>query len=340
MERYENLGKIGEGAFGEVFKGKRLQDGVLVALKKVRIRNPEEGIPKNLMREMKALQRIDHPNVVTLFDHFPCGSSLVLVFEFLVTDLHQLLNALADMAQHLSAPAIKCIMIMILQGIGAVHSAQIIHRDLKPANMLFDNKGNLKLADFGLARVHEKDAGASYSHEVATRWYRAPELLFGARRYNQAVDIWAVGCVFGELLNRSPLFPGENDIDQLYRVQQSLGTPTLQTWPGVTTLPDYHKIQFPFMSPVPLEEILADAPLEAVSLLQQFIVYDPSKRTTANDALQHPYFIADPPPLHANHLIQMLNTTTMARKEKSKAEIQRRKAGIDVFDVNSPFFRA
>lgn len=338
MEKYRNIGKIGEGAFGEVFKGKRLQDGVIVALKKVRIRDPKEGIAKNTMREIEALKKANHSNIVELLDHFPCGGSLVMVFEFMVTDLHQTLQLLADTGRSFSHAAIKCLMIMMLKGMAAVHSRNLIHRDVKPANMLFSPQGVLKLADFGLARVHDRSKDASYSHEVATRWYRAPELLFGARHYNTAVDMWAIGCIFAELLNRAPLFQGENDIDQLYRVQKGLGTPTLQNWPGVDSLPDYHKIQFPKMPPTPFEELLADARPCAIALVKRFLIYDPNKRITAQEALLDPYFFMDPLPLSTQQLAASIPQLTKKQAQGlTPEELARGKPAWPDLDLDAPF---
>jgi serine/threonine protein kinase len=126
--------------------------------------------------------------------------------------------------------------------------------------------------------------------QVATRWYRAPELLYGSRTYDVGVDLWAIGCVFGEMLNKSPLFPGENDIDQLRLVLHTLGTPTNDTWPGMTDLPDYNKISFPPAKGTPYEDICPDAEEEAIGLLKSFLVYDSTKRISAAGALEHPYF--------------------------------------------------
>ncbi|KAG6920693.1 cyclin dependent kinase 20, partial [Chelydra serpentina] len=153
--------------------------------------------------------------------------------------------------------------------------------DLKPANLLISSTGQLKIADFGLARVFSSDAGRLYSHQVATRWYRAPELLYGARKYDEGVDLWAVGCIFAELLNNSPLFPGENDIEQLCCVLRVLGTPSQRVWPEITELPDYNKISFKDNPPIPLEEVLPDAPPQALQLLTRFLVYPSRDRVRA-----------------------------------------------------------
>uniref|UniRef100_A0A3B4ZNY5 Cyclin-dependent kinase 20 n=1 Tax=Stegastes partitus TaxID=144197 RepID=A0A3B4ZNY5_9TELE len=175
-------------------------------------------------------------------------------------------------------------------------------QDLKPANLLISSSGHLKIADFGLARLFSEQGERLYSHQVATRWYRAPELLYGARKYDEGVDLWAVGCIFGELLNSSPLFPGENDIEQLCCVLRVLGTPTQDSWPEIVELPDYNKITFKENPAIPLEEIVPDTCPQAVHLLYKFLVYPSRQRCSARQALLHPYFFSSPLPAHHSEL--------------------------------------
>ncbi|XP_017383976.1 cyclin-dependent kinase 20 isoform X3 [Cebus imitator] len=249
MDQYCILGRIGEGAHGIVFKAKHveprkelgwhclpsiLQTGEIVALKKVALRRLEDGIPNQALREIKALQEMeDNQYVVQLKAVFPHGAGFVLAFEFMLSDL-------AEVVRHAQRPLaqaqVKSYLQMLLKGVAFCHANNIVHRDLKPANLLISASGQLKIADFGLARVFSPDGSRLYTHQVATsslprRWYRAPELLYGARQYDQGVDLWAVGCIMGELLNGSPLFPGENDIEQLCCVLRILGTPSPQVWP-------------------------------------------------------------------------------------------------------------
>nr|XP_020755306.1 cyclin-dependent kinase 20 isoform X3 [Odocoileus virginianus texanus] len=280
MEQYCILGRIGEGAHGIVFKAKHVETGEIVALKKVALRRLEDGIPNQVLREIKALQEIeDSQYVVQLKAVFPHGAGFVLAFEFMLSDL-------AEVVRHTQRPLaqaqVKSYLQMLLKGVAFCHANNIVHRDLKPANLLISASGQLKIADFGLARVFSPDSNRLYTHQVATRWYRAPELLYGARQYDQGVDLWAVGCILGELLNGSPLFPGENDIEQLCCVLRILGTPSPQVWPEITELPDYNKISFKEQAPVPLEEVLPDASPQALDLLGRFLLYPPQQRISAS----------------------------------------------------------
>ncbi|XP_062955326.1 cyclin-dependent kinase 20 isoform X1 [Cynocephalus volans] len=300
MEQYRILGRIGEGAHGVVFKAKHAETGEIVALKKVALRRLEDGIPKQALREIKALREVeDSQYVVQLKAVFPHGAGFVLAFEFMLSDL-------AEVVRHAERPLaqaqVKSYLQMLLKGVAFCHASNIVHRDLKPANLLISASGQLKIADFGLARVFSSDGSRLYTHQVATRWYRAPELLYGARQYDQGVDLWAVGCIMGELLNGSPLFPGENDIEQLCCVHRILGTPSPQVWPEITELPDYNKISFKDRAPVPLEEVLPDASAQALDLLGQFLLYPPRQRIPASQALLHQYFFTAPLPAHPSEL--------------------------------------
>ncbi|KAM9752909.1 cyclin-dependent kinase 20 isoform 2-T2 [Menidia menidia] len=216
--------------------------------------------------------------------------------------LSDLCEVIRTRQRPLTPAQVKGYMLMLLQGVAFLHQRGLMHRDLKPANLLISSSGHLKIADFGLARLFSVQGDRLYSHQVATRWYRAPELLYGARKYDQGVDLWAVGCIFGELLNSSPLFPGENDIEQLCCVLRVLGTPTQTSWPEVSELPDYNKITFKENPAIPLEEVVPDSSPQAVELLYRFLVYPSSRRCPARQALLHPYFFSAPLPAHHSEL--------------------------------------
>ncbi|KAL6260382.1 hypothetical protein P5V15_007911 [Pogonomyrmex californicus] len=297
MEKYIINGQIGEGAQGLVLKALDTSKDQEVALKKILIKKTEGGLPISIIREVKSLQQLKHPYVVELLDAFPSGLDFVMVFEYMPTGLWEVLR---DTEISLTLAQIKTYMKMLLEGIAYVHGKNIIHRDLKPANLLISEKGILKIADFGLSRLMWRDGIKPYSHQVATRWYRAPELLYGARYYTSAIDMWSIGCIFGEMLNASPLFPGETDIEQLAIVLKYLGSPTSESWPELTSLPDYNKITFPYHKGTTWERIIEDAQPEAVDLIRQILIYNSSKRLTAEQALCHIYFYSKPYPSMKN----------------------------------------
>uniref|UniRef100_F7GL90 Cyclin-dependent kinase 20 n=1 Tax=Callithrix jacchus TaxID=9483 RepID=F7GL90_CALJA len=280
MDQYCILGRIGEGAHGIVFKAKHVE---------VR---PDRGWHWSAILKVLTLKRtpdlMSCPQVVQLKAVFPHGAGFVLAFEFMLSDL-------AEVVRHAQRPLaqaqVKSYLQMLLKGVAFCHANNIVHQDLKPANLLISASGQLKIADFGLARVFSPDGSRLYTHQV---WYQAPELLYGARQ--------TVGCIMGELLNGSPLFPGENNIEQLCCVLHILGTPSPQVWPELAKLPDYNKISFKEQAPVPLEEVLPDASPQALDLLSQFLLYPPLRRITASRALLHQYFFTAPLPAHPSEL--------------------------------------
>ncbi|XP_048583751.1 cyclin-dependent kinase 7 isoform X1 [Nematostella vectensis] len=229
-KRYKKIDFLGEGQFATVFKAEDQETGNIVAVKKIKLGNRAEakdGINRTALREIKLLQELSHENVIGLLDVFGHKSSISLVFPFMETDLEVLIK---DTSIVLSPADVKSFTIMTLKGLEYLHSHWILHRDMKPNNLLLDDKGVLKIGDFGLARAFGSPSRV-YTHQVVTRWYRPPELLFGARIYGTGVDMWAEGCILAELLLRVPFLPGATDLDQLSRTFQTLGTPTEETWP-------------------------------------------------------------------------------------------------------------
>lgn len=290
LNSYTVLSRIGQGAFGEVLKALHKPSGQVRALKRVFNRTPQLGLPENSLREHQALRTLDHRNIVRLLDTFSQGNSLVLVLEFCRIDLAEVIRR---SWQPLPEAVLKRLLQQILEGLAACHETGILHRDLKPANILLSQEGVVKIADFGHARPDSGGDRPQYSHAVATRWYRAPELLYGARSYGKAVDLWAVGCIFAELLGLCPLVAGETDIDQLGRVIATFGS-IEDAWPGVTQLPDYGKISFHPAKGFPLEELLPDASPGSVKLLGRLLQLNPGARCSAADALLDDWFLAEP----------------------------------------------
>ncbi|OKL61451.1 hypothetical protein UA08_03479 [Talaromyces atroroseus] len=307
MENYEKIEKIGEGTYGVVYKARDLNyNNRIVALKKIRLEAEDEGVPSTAIREISLLKEMNDPNIVRLFDIVHAdGHKLYLVFEFLDLDLKKYMEALpvseggrgkalpngsgGTTMNHmgLGEAMVKKFMAQLVEGVRYCHSHRILHRDLKPQNLLIDREGNLKLADFGLARAFGVPL-RTYTHEVVTLWYRSPEILLGGRQYSTGVDMWSVGAIFAEMCTRKPLFPGDSEIDEIFKIFRLLGTPDEHTWPGVSSFPDF-KPSFPKWkrSPYALVSGLEPAGLE---LLEMLLEYDPARRISAKQACAHPYF--------------------------------------------------
>lgn len=183
---------------------------------------------------------------------------------------------------------VKSYLYQLINGIAFCHSHRVLHRDLKPQNLLIDTTGKLKLADFGLARAFGIPV-RHYTHEVVTLWYRAPEILLGARKYSTPVDIWSIGCIFAELVMKVPLFAGDSEIDQLHKIFNTLGTPNEEMWEGVTDLPEYSRT-FPNWLKRHIGETVKNLDPQGLDLLSQMLIYNPAKRITADKARNHPYF--------------------------------------------------
>jgi len=288
LEHYDKQQKLGEGTYGVVFKAIDKRDGSVVALKKIRMENEEQGVPPTTLREVATLLELRHPNIVRLLDVISVGTDLYLVFEFMIQDLHRYMEFARGMGTD-GAMLVRSYMYQLLNGLAFCHSHRILHRDLKPQNLLIDANGFLKLADFGLARAFSIPL-RPYSHEVVTLWYRAPEILLGDQRYSTPVDIWSAGTIFAEMLSLQPLFPGDSEIDELYKIFQIMGTPTEDVWPGVKNLP-YWKDIFPHWTK---QEWRTTFPTitdpNILDLLDKMLVYDPAQRISAKAALEHPYF--------------------------------------------------
>jgi len=241
MEDFVKLEKIGEGTYGVVFKGRNRRTNEIVAMKKIRLESEEEGVPSTAIREISLLKELQHPNIVSLQDVIMQESRLYLIFEFLTMDLKKYLDTAIPPHEMMSAHLLKSYCYQLLQAILFCHQRRVLHRDLKPQNLLIDKSGAIKVADFGLARAFGVPVRV-YTHEVVTLWYRAPEILLGASKYSCPVDIWSIGCIFAEMANKRPLFQGDSEIDQLFRIFRVLKTPTEDLWPGVSSLPDYKDI--------------------------------------------------------------------------------------------------
>ena len=285
LSNYEKLDKLGEGTYGVVFKARDKNTDEIIAIKMIHLEQEEEGIPPTSLREISVLSDLKHPNIVELKEVINAPNSLALIFEYMDKDLK---NYLSVQRSPLNPMLIKSYAYQILAGLCYCHCHGIIHRDLKPANLLLNRAGLIKLGDFGLSRPFSLPM-RSYTKEVITLWYRAPEILLNAPAYDISVDIWSVACIIVEMINRAPLFPGDSEIDQLFTIFRILGTPTEDIWPEVTSFPNYSS-DFPRWAKKDLSEIINTTDPNAIDLIEKMLKYNPLERISAKEALNHPYF--------------------------------------------------
>lgn len=277
--------KLGEGTYGVVYKAKDKVTGEIVALKKIRLEKEDDGVPSTAIREISLLKGLKHPNIVELKEVLYTEDRLYLVFEYCEYDLKKYMRAHGG---PLPLHEVKSFTYQILQGINFCHAHRVMHRDLKPQNLLIDTKGNLKLADFGLARAFGLPV-KTYTHEVVTLWYRAPEILLGQKQYSTPVDQWSIGCIFAEMAQRRPLFAGDSEIDQIFKIFQVLGTPNENHWKDALKLSDF-KTTFPKWKGIPLSKHTQKLDPVALDLLTTLVALEPQKRISSRMAMQHPYF--------------------------------------------------
>ncbi|SAL95362.1 hypothetical protein [Absidia glauca] len=280
---YLKLAKVGEGTYGEVFKGVCKKTRANVALKRIHLNISQSGVPTTTMREVALLKEIKHTNVIRLVDLIHFDTIIYLVFDYCDIDLRRYMDNVGR--EGVTMKHIKSFTHQLISGLRYCHSHRILHRDLKPQNLLIDHTGKLKIADFGLSRAFGVPMRA-YTHQVITLWYRAPEILLGSPHYSTAVDMWSVGCILAEMITLKPIFPGDSQIDELFKIFRLLGTPTEEVWPGVTTLPDFHET-FPPWQAVDIKSKLTKVPRPvqlddlAIDLIKSLLTYDPYHRISA-----------------------------------------------------------
>ncbi|KAL4735510.1 Serine/threonine-protein kinase bur1 [Aspergillus similis] len=317
IREFEFLGKLGEGTFGEVYKARAKRDGSVVALKKILMHNERDGFPITALREIKLLKMLSHTNIMRLREMAVERSkgegrkkpSMYMVFPYMEHDLSGLLE---NPEVHFSEAQIKCYMIQLLEGLKYLHGNCILHRDMKAANLLISNQGILQIADFGLARPFDEappqpgkgggEAKRDYTTLVVTRWYRPPELLLQLRRYTSAIDMWGVGCVFGEMFKGKPILAGNSDLNQAQLIFSLVGTPTEENMPGWSSLPGCEGVKNFGNRPGNIAEVFKDQGPIAISLLTELLKLDWRKRVNAIDALKHPYFSTPPLPARPGDL--------------------------------------
>ncbi|KAK6923397.1 Protein kinase domain, partial [Dillenia turbinata] len=319
----------------QVYMAREIETGEIVALKKIRMDNEREGFPITAIREIKILRKLHHPNVIKLKEIVtspgpekdehgkPVNGNkykggIYMVFEYMDHDL----TGLSDRpGLRFTIPQIKCYMKQLLTGLHYCHVNAVLHRDIKGSNLLIDNEGNLKLADFGLAKLFSGDHG-SLTNRVITLWYRPPELLLGATKYGPAVDMWSVGCIFAELLHGKPILPGKNEPDQLNKIFELCGSPDETNWPNVSSMQWYNNFKPNRPLKRRVREVFRHFDRNALELLERMLTLNPEKRISAKDALDAEYFWTDPLPCDPKSLPKYESSHEFQTKKKRQQQRQ------------------
>ncbi|KAI0004163.1 Pkinase-domain-containing protein [Russula compacta] len=295
---YEKLNSIEEGSYGVVFRARDKQTGDIVALKKLKLDEEKYGFPITALREINALMVCRHDNVVGIRE-VVVGETLTQVFIVMDFIEHDLKTLLTLMPSPFLQSEIKTLMLQLLSAVSHCHSNWILHRDLKTSNLLMNNRGTIKVADFGLARRYGDPVGVGgMTQLVVTLWYRAPEILLGEKTYSTAIDMWSVGCIFAELLLKEPLFQAKAEIELISMIFKLLGPPTTDSWPEYSSLPLAKTISLPSPQPHQFRQKFPFLTIAGIDLLSSLLTYDPERRISAEEALQHPYFSEAPAPKH------------------------------------------
>lgn len=325
-----NESVVGAGTYGKVFKAIHIYTKDKVALKKIRMEGERDGFPITAVREIRLLQHLRHKHVVALQEVMVEKNECFMVFEYLSHDLTGLIN---HPSFTLTSAHKKDLAKQMFDGLDYLHRRGVLHRDIKAANILISNTGQLKYADFGLARFYTKSRQLDYTNRVITIWYRPPELLLGETKYGPEVDIWSAACVFVEMFTKKAIFPGEGgELSQLDKTYNILGTPTRADWPGIVDLPWFELMQPADRRKRAFEALYKDIFTPAcLDLVQKMFKYDPQKRPTAEEVLDHEYFTAEEPaPEQPVELAKVEGDwhefeSKAHRRENDKREKERRK---------------
>ena len=321
VDKFEKIAKLDEGTYGVVYKARERDTGDIVALKQIKMNHAgSEGFPPTALRELNILLSLKHPHVINTRE-MVVGDTLdkiFMVMDFMEHDVKQLMAA---MRSPFTEAEVKRLMLDLTSALAYCHDRWVFHRDLKTSNLLMNNRGEVAICDFGLARYYHEPL-KTYSPTVVTLWYRAPEVLLAdggsgeKTTYGPAVDVWSLGCIFAELVLRAPLLNGQGEIDQVKRIFELLGTPDEETWPGCTALHflrKYPQRRQPFnrlrdkfkRATFTSATALSEAGLD---LMLKMLTLDPNQRLSASEALKHPYFREEPPP-KPHHLMPTFPST-------------------------------
>ncbi|ESN90086.1 hypothetical protein HELRODRAFT_186224 [Helobdella robusta] len=312
VSSFEKLNRIGEGTYGIVYRAMDRDSGEIVALKKMRMEQEKEGFPVSGLREVNILLNLRHRNIVQLKE-IVVGKhldSIFLLMEYCEQDLASLLD---NMQKPFEESQVKCIMQQVLEGLQYLHQNYIVHRDLKVSNLLLTDRGCVKIADFGLAKKYGVPLNPM-TPKVVTLWYRAPELLFGSKIQTTAIDMWAAGCILGELLVHKPLLPGRTEINQIELIIDMFGTPTEQIWPGFSNLPVLGNFTLKRQPYNNLRHSLQWISEAGLRLLNHLFMYDPTKRASAIECLDSSYFREHPYPCEPDLMPSFPRYRNMKRK--------------------------
>uniref|UniRef100_A0A8C5GS99 non-specific serine/threonine protein kinase n=1 Tax=Gouania willdenowi TaxID=441366 RepID=A0A8C5GS99_GOUWI len=285
INRYTTFKQLGDGTYGSVLLGRSNETGELVAIKRMKRKFHSWDECLNL-REVKSLKKLNHVNVVKLKEVVRENDHLYFVFEYMKENLFQLMKEREE--KMFSEHEIRNILFQVLSGLAFVHKHGYFHRDMKPENLLCMGPELVKIADFGLAR--EIRSQPPYTDYVSTRWYRAPEVLLKSSSYSSPIDMWAVGCIMAELYTLRPLFPGNSEVDEIFKICQVLGTPYKSDWPEGFNLATSTNFRFPKCDPSNLRSLIPNASDEAIALMNDMLQWDPERRPSAAQALRYPYF--------------------------------------------------
>ncbi|RLN95374.1 hypothetical protein BBJ28_00019671 [Nothophytophthora sp. Chile5] len=299
---FRNLGFVTKGTEGTCFKCCQRSTGKILALRRARAFPKGEGVPYYMLRELAVLKGIKHDHIASLELISLAKDELRVFFPFVDKTLHEVINPTGDPngGRVLPERVIRKLLHQLLDAIAYCHRRGVLHRNLKMSHLLIKTSdpqnlddATLQISDFALVRATGIPR-RTYTMEVVTLWYRPPEILMGVREYSSAVDIWSVGCIFAEMAQGKPFFTGISEIDQLFQIFSKLSTPTAETWPGFSSLPNYH-FEFPHWEGRSLPRLFPGVSDLGIDLLTKLLMYDPGQRITAEDALRHPYFSTEGP---------------------------------------------
>ena len=324
VENYTMLNYIHEGVYGMVYRAKDNFSDQIYAIKKIKFEHEKEGFPLSSMREITLLQLLKHPNLVNMKEVVmgKSNNDVYMVMEYAENELRDLIQR---HKYNFSMAEIKGLMKQLLQAMAYLHSKEVVHRDLKTSNILYTQKGLLKVCDFGLSRKMMSKK-KSYTPIVVTLTYRAPELLLGDSNYSSKIDMWSVGCILAELLQKKSLFKAKTEMEQIDLIFKTLGAPSTALWPGWKQLKYAKFFEGKSYPPNELHEILTDIKLQegesfsesGFDLLDRLLTYNPELRISAAEALKHPWFSEAPLPKQPHEMPKIIDTNEAPRDQNKK----------------------